>query len=173
MNEQQKFFHITVDYRQLLEEMIDVGCYDWTNDEITTEFFPIEGKGIVEFEFHCHCYDSFLSSEEVIEKIKRENKRIEQENKGNPWSPGKIEHLLSLGASFPNEQCNGPIVGLGSIATVYGIRGVKIRFGELPGSLVVPGLRKNGSRRILGLDRWKCSWPSATRFLIVRGVSTS
>src|ERR1700677_339132 len=43
-------FRLTVDYGQSLPEMIAAGHYDWTNDNITVNRFPITGAGTVSVE---------------------------------------------------------------------------------------------------------------------------
>jgi len=139
-------FRLAVDYGKLLAEMIAAGRYDWKNSDITARRFPIEGKGVVEFEARYFHPDYTISSDDAIATM----------NAG--WEPAKIEHILALGATFPDEQRKFPIVGLGSVA-------------EVDGSRVVPCLSKDGSRRGPGLSWWGLDWDSDCRFLAVRKVS--
>lgn len=146
-------FRLTVDYGQTLEQMIAAGRYDWKNDDITAKRFPVEGKGIVEFEGRYFHFNRNISSENAVGGI-------ELADTVNPWSPAKIEHVLSHGATFPEEQRKFPIVGLGSVAWVYGDRSV-------------PGLYGVDSGRRLSLGWWSGDWRPICRFLAVRKVSGS
>lgn len=146
-------FYLTVDYGLSLEQMIAAGQYDWKNDDITEKRFPIKDGGIMEFEA-CHFhFNRNISSENAI-------KEIEAADSKNPWSAAKIEHVLSHGKTFPEEQRKFPILGLGSVAKVDGDR-------------YVPGLDEDGSGRGLGLSWFGGGWGSIGRFLAVRKVSAS
>lgn len=146
-------FILTVDYSQSLKQMIAAGHYDWKNDDITAKRFPIKGEGVVAYEARYFNFDHNISSEDA-------KKEIESADTANPWSAAKIEHILSFGAKYPEEQRKYPIPGLGSVAKVYGYRRV-------------PCLRRSGSKRGLGLRWWIGGWGSVCRFLAVRKVSVS
>lgn len=146
-------FRLTVDYTQSLEQMVAAGRYDWVNSDITAKRFPIVGEGIVEFDARYFHFNRSISSENAV-------KEIESADTANPWMPAEIEHTLSHGKTFPDEQRKFPIVGLGSVAKVRGYRGV-------------PCLSKGGSRRRLFLDWWYDVWDPGYRFLAVRKVSVS
>jgi hypothetical protein len=148
-------FRLTVDYSQSLEEMVAAGHYDWKNGNITAKRFPIVGKGVVKFESHYFHFDRNISSESAV-------KEIEGADTANPWSPAKAEHVLSHGKTFPDEQRKFPIIGLGSVAKVYGYR-------------LVPVLDGDDSKRslYLNLHLWNADWHPAVRFLAVRKVSVS
>lgn len=135
---------LIVDYDQTLEQMIVAGRYDWKNDDITAKRFPIEGKGTVEFEAVLFHFDKDISSETA-------KKQIEEAG----YEVGKIEHILSFGANYPEEQRKFPIVGLGSVGEVYGDRDV-------------PYLRGFDSGRYLNLGWWGLGWNAGFRFLGVR-----
>ncbi len=135
---------LIVDYGQTLEQMIVAGRYDWKDDDITVKRFPIEGKGAVEFEAVLFHFDKDVSSENA-------KKQIEEAG----YEVGKIEHVLSFGANYPEEQRKFPIVGLGSV-------------GEVDGRCRVPCLGRGGSGRHLFLGWWVGAWPAAFRFLGVR-----
>lgn len=141
-------FLLTVDYGQSLEQMIAAGQYDWKDDNITARHFPITGKGVVEFEGRYFHFNRKISSENSV-------KEIEQEDTANPWMPSKIEHVLSHGKTFPEEQRKFPIVG--------GAHGSR------PG----PFLCSVGSGRHLVLPWFGHDWDSHSRFLAVRKVSGS
>ncbi len=138
---------LIVDYGQTLEDMIVAGRYDWKDDNIIVKRFPIEGKGTVEFEATLFHFNENISSENA-------KKQIEEAG----YEAGKIEHVLSFGANYPEEQRKFPIVGLGSVSEVSGARRV-------------PCLFRGDSRRYLGLSWWGNDWSAHCRFLAVRKVS--
>lgn len=135
---------LMVDYGQTLEQMIAAGRYDWKNDDITAKLFPIEGKGTVEFEAVLFHFDKDISSDNA-------KKQIEEAG----YEVGKIEHILSFGANYPEEQRKFPIVGLGSVGKVNGYRNV-------------PCLNEDDSKRYLYLYWWVDDWSAGYCFLGVR-----
>jgi hypothetical protein len=142
---------LPIDYTKSLEQMIVAGNYDWKNDELTAKRFPIVGEGVVEYEFRYFHFNRNVSSETAVDLIKKEDSE-------NPWEPAKTEHLLAFGEKFPEEQRKFPIVALGSVGEVRGIR-------------CVPVLNEGGSGRDLYLDWWGGVWDGRCRFLAVRKVS--
>jgi hypothetical protein len=141
-------FRLTVD-DESLEQMIVAGYYDWHNDDITVKRFPISGDSVGEYEARYFHFDRKISSENAVAGIKEAG-----------WEPAKIEHLLSHGKTFPEEQRKFPIVGLGSVAKVDGRR-------------VVPSLSRDDSKRDLGLDWFDFVWHASYRCLAVRKVSVA
>ncbi len=139
---------LIVDYSQTLEVMIAAGRYDWKNNDITAKRFPIEGKGTVEFEAALFHFDKDISSEDA-------KKQIEEAG----YEVGKIEHVLSFGANYPEEQRKFPIIGLGSVGKVIGRRGV-------------PYLCGLDSGRGLSFSWWGSGWRAGCRFLGVRKKSS-
>lgn len=148
-----EIFRLSVDYGMSLEQMIAAGRYDGKNRDIniTQNHFQIEGRGIVEFEARYFHFNLNVFSEKAVKWIK-------QADKSNPWSPAKIEHLLSLGATFPDEQRKFPIVSPGSLIEIFCYHRV-------------PYLSKEGSFRNLYLSWWDDNWPLDCHFLAVRKVS--
>lgn len=140
-------FHLTVDYNLSLEQMIVAGQYGYTNSDITAKRFSIRGNDIVEYEASYFHFNRSISSEDAM-------KEIEQAG----WSPAKIEHVLSHGKTFPEEQRKFPIIGLGSVAEIRGARGV-------------PCLGRNGSRRDLDLLWFGSVWNVDSRFPAIRKIS--
>lgn len=130
---------LIIDYSQTFEQMIAAGCYEWKNDNITAERFPIKGKGTVEFEAVLFHFSKGIWSEDA-------KKQIEQAG----YEVGKIEHILSFGAKYPEEQRKFSIVGLGSVGEVS--------------QLCMVG----GSKRGLGRGWWNGVWGANYRFLGVR-----
>lgn len=138
-------FVFTVDYRQTLEQMIAAGHYDWTNDKINAKLFSIEGTGAVEFEAVLFPLDKGIPCSS--DKIKRQ---IDEAG----FEVGKIGHILSFGASYPEEQRKFPIVVLSSV--------------WIRGKRRIPCLDRGGSKRGLNLTWWASHWPIHCRFLGVR-----
>jgi hypothetical protein len=131
--------------------MIAAGHYDWKNDDITAKRFPIVGVGTVELEAKLFHLNRDISSDAAERFIKADDK-------ANPWESAKIEHLLSFGEKFPDEQRKYPIVALGSVAEVGGYR-------------YVSNLFKDDSKRRLDLIWRGLGWGASCRFLAVRKVS--
>jgi len=144
---------ITIDYRMPLETMIATGKYDWTNDNITSKRFPITAGGIVQFEPKVFHFDRYISSDDAVEAIKVDDRH-------NPWEPAKIEHLLAYGATYPEDQRQYPIIGLGSVA-------------EVGGGRRVPYLDLRGARRSLDLRWLGRGWDGYYRFLAVPKLSSA
>jgi hypothetical protein len=143
---------LAVNYDQSLGVMIAAGHYDWSNPDITATRFPITGIGAVSIEAKLFHFDRYIMSDEAVDAIKTADT-------SHPWEPAKIEHLLSFGASHPEEQRHYPIVALGSVAEVYGSRHV-------------PYLRRDGAERRLRLGWWGGGWRGSCRFLAVRNRSS-
>ncbi|MEK7630468.1 MAG: hypothetical protein AAB417_00335 [Patescibacteria group bacterium] len=94
-----------------LKQMIAVGKYDWSNPDITPERFPINGGGIVESVAEAIHFNHNISSDDAEAKLDRTGLR-----------PGRIEELLTFGATFPDMQRKFPIVALGSSCEFIGNR---------------------------------------------------
>jgi hypothetical protein len=144
---------ISVDYGRSLDQMIAAGNYDWKNDNITAKKFPVVGEGIVQYEAKLFHFDRTTQSQANVDAIKADDP-------ANPWEPGKIEHLLSFGEKYPEEQRKYPIIALGSVAGVNGDRSV-------------PYLYRYDARRSLYLYWWGSDWYGSCRFLAVRKLSSA
>lgn len=141
-------FRVLVDYSKSLAEMIQAGHYDWKNDDITQDHFPIKGSGQQEVEVVLFHFGRNISSDDAIAEMKKAGYR-----------PAKIEELLALGASQPELQKQYPIVGLGSVWQIpYGDRSV-------------PFLIRRGARRFLYLLWFGRDWDESCRFAAVRNAS--
>ena len=141
---------ISLDYGLSLEQMIAAGHYDWKNGNITAERFPLVGSGVAELETKLFHFNRRVSSESAVQLITAADPV-------RPWHVPKIEHGLSYGAAYPEEQREFPIVMLGSSCQLYGLR-------------YVPVLSAGGSERRLYLNDWDFEWSAHYRFLAVRPV---
>jgi hypothetical protein len=145
---------LSVDYGMTMEQMITAGNYDYRNDSLNAENFPIKGEGIQYFEFELIHPNCSISSENAISEMEKDS------DPANPWFAAQTEHLLAFGAAFPEIQRKFPTIALGSVAGVDGRRRV-------------PYLRESGSGRGLDLDWFEGDWHSGCRVLRVRRVSAS
>ena len=141
-------FCLTVEYSSL-ETMIASGQYDWRNSEITPARFPVTGTDKVALEARYFHFNHAISSEKAAEEMEAAG-----------WEPARIEHLLALGTTHPEEQRKHPIVALGSVAEVGGDRRVPVLDGD-------------GAERYLFLSGWDGDWDPPYRFLAVRKLSVA
>lgn len=136
-------FKVLVDLSLNLEEMIDLGKYDWKNNHIKSGNFPVKGDGKSELDTQLIHFNKHISSEDALKGLDKKGLR-----------PATIEELLAFGAQYSEEQRKFPIVALGSSCEVYGDR-------------YAPCLLSHGSCRNLGLDSWDGDWRESYRFLVV------
>ncbi len=135
---------VVVDYSMTLAEMIASGRYDWKNDDITTERFPVKGKGKVETTVELIHLNRVIATDEVKKEIDKMGMR-----------PATMEELLAFGATFPEVQRRFPIIALGSVSQLGDFRDV-------------PFLDVDDSERGLSLDWSDDEWGERCRFLAVR-----
>ncbi len=135
---------LTVNYGQTLKEMLRRGKYDWVHPDITKEHFPIEGKGKKRVTLELVHFARPMTSKEV-----------EKEFLARGITPGKIEHLLSLGLTPRTRdlQRQFPIIAPGS-------------FWYFPPShRLAPVLWGDASGRRLSLGWAEDGWDAGFRFL--------
>jgi hypothetical protein len=121
--------------------MIAAGRYDWTNVNITLNFFQVEGNGAVEFEGVLFHFGGGVSSDEAKKQIEAAGYEV-----------GKIEHILCFGANYPEEQRKFPIVGLGSVSGIGGSnRGLNRSWwgSDWPSHCRFLGIRKKVSQTLM------------------------
>lgn len=149
-----KVIILPVNYDTTLEQMIAVDNYECRNDDLNTKNFPIIGEGVHWFEFDLIIdpNKTWISSDDALNLLKKDS------DPKNPWMPGRIEHLLTLGAAFPDLQRKNSIVALGSVAKIHGDHSA-------------PCLGHDDFRRTLYLDWLSTSWLFNHRFLRVRKAS--
>ncbi len=144
-----RIFRHKVDYDVPLIEMISAGRYDLVG-VIAPELFPLEGRGVVEFEARYFNRNLNISTEDALQEI-------EEERNTGLWLPARIENTLSHGATFPNEQRRLLIVGLGSIVTINNKN-------------YAPVLQGNDAERGVALGWCDNDWPPNTHFLAIRRI---
>lgn len=137
-------YAISVDYAMSVEEMVRLGkCY-WFNKDITTKNFPSKRVGKAEMEVELIHFDRSISSEEALREMEKMGYRA-----------AELHELLAFGAKYPNVQREFPIIALGSVWRWHGRR-------------YVACLRRDASRRDLGLDHFGNDWDDLCRFAAVR-----
>jgi hypothetical protein len=134
-----------------IKKLLAAGHYDWTSPDLTDAHFPLKRKG---------------TTQVLVEPVDFGLSRIisncdaQTALKQRGINPATIEHLLTFGATYPDEQRKYPIVALGSVARVH----------NYP---CVPFLATDGSSRFAGILTWEDEWSSAMRFLAIRHQSPS
>lgn len=128
----------------ILVARIAAGKYRWTSRSITKKNFPQDLTSVGEWEWKIYYFGRNISSEDVVASMLAEG-----------WDPAKLEHLLSFGEKYPDEQRKYPVIGLGSSCIIDGSR-------------LVPRLGCSATKRNLTLNHWNGDWPGVFRFLAVR-----
>jgi hypothetical protein len=145
------FGALEFDASKPLPEHIAAGRYDWVNDDITAERFPLEGEGVRRLEAAVFHFGVDKSSEAVVSAAGGIDA-------ANPWRVAGIGALCAFGAKHSEEQRKHPIVALGSV-------------GEVRGARCVPRLHRDDAGRRLNLSAWVGAWTGHYRFLLVRNAS--
>jgi hypothetical protein len=140
-------FKLVVDYGKSLGEMIVAGQFDWVNDDITAEHFPITEKGTVEVDLQYVHLGRTATTAEVLAEMEKLGLR-----------PATIAELVAFAAKNPEEQRKYWIVALGSSWVDGG------------GHRKVPILDGSDSERHLYLywDGPQNEWNDDNRFLAAR-----
>ncbi len=140
--EQERSFDLMIDYSQTLEQMISVGNYDWSHNDIRAKYFFVKGEGRVSCKVKLVHFNRRIYLEEAISELGKANKR-----------PANIEELLAFGAQYPEIQRQFPVLAIGSSAEINGDRGVAYLCGK-------------SSERNLYLDLWVADQHPICRFLV-------
>lgn len=114
-------YRFDVDFGMGLLAMIEEGRYNWFDPYFACQRFSFSEREFVEFEGKLFGFDD-VSSGAAEEGIRRDDQE-------HPWAPSLVAPFLGFGAAFPGFN-GGPVVGLGSISKVAGVRCVPIIFGE-------------------------------------------
>lgn len=138
-------YQITVDYGLSLAEMIKTGKYDWVNDSITVEHFPLTGEGKVDLEVQLVHFKRLVESGEAIKEMD-----------GMGLRALTLPELLAFGAKFPEMQREFPVIALGSV------------WRRRDGYRCVPVLWECVRERGLDLSWFESRWDAGYRFAAVR-----
>jgi hypothetical protein len=138
-------FPVAVDYRLSPAEMVRAGRYDHVDTDVTAEHFPVPAGDPVTLELLVVHFGREMASDEVLGELGRRGLK-----------PAGIEHLLALGAAYPEVQRQHPVVALGSV------------WGRRPGESRAPYLDADTAGRGLGLGWYGADWYAPCRFAAVR-----
>lgn len=136
-----------VDFGKSFEEMVAAGRYDWSDPNFTPERFPIVGSGTVATDAKLFHFGRDMKSDAV-----------ERELAAAGYRSATLAELLAFGAAFPEVQRQFPVIALGSVSWVGGVRRV-------------PALGWRGAERRLDLPWNVHDWLGLCRFLAVRLVA--
>ena len=138
---------VTVEYDMALEQMIEAGEYDFVNDDITVEHFPLNKRENDAVELYILHFDYGVTTEQVLRLLDIYGLR-----------PAELSELLSLGIYYPDIQRDHPLVALGS------------EWQSTDGHVNIPILREFDGQRKLSLywnDPNNTWWISYHRFVAV------
>ncbi len=131
-----------------LAERTNAGSYGWVSSDITEKRFPHDPTTIGEWEWELVGYDRNIPSEVAKAALEVDG-----------WVVARWEHELAFGAAFPEAQRKNPIVALGSVCRMHGVR-------------CVLALWRDYGKRVVYLSYCGDVWSPFCRFLRVRKVST-
>lgn len=138
-------FMILVDETLSVEEAVEAGNFGWSDENIVSKNFPKPANGKKsEKEVVLFHFNKSMSSEAAIAEMDKVGYR-----------PATIWELLGLAVKEPDLQRKFPIIALGSVCELCGIRHVAFLYEE-------PDFRG------LGLDRFGGGWGDGGRFAGVR-----
>ena len=128
-----------------LAKMVKLGHYDYVDELITSENFPVEierfkTSGLIRVHF-----ESTVSTDEIFSYLLHNNLR-----------PAIMEELLAYGAGYPNRQLEHPIFALGTVRK----NSKNVSF--------VPALDSLDAQRGLYLTPLQGEWTERCYFLVVR-----
>lgn len=138
-------FQVIINYSKTFANMIKTGKYDWVNNDITQEHFPITGEGTIELKAELIHFGKTMSTDNVLKELDRRGLR-----------PATLPELLAFGEKYPEKQREFPVVSLGSVWTVSS------------GNRRIPYLDESDSERSLYLNWYDFDWDDGCRFLAVR-----
>lgn len=139
---------LVIDYTKTVEQVIADSNYDWKNDDITAQHFPVSPEMIgkkAEVSAKLFHFNRGISSDDVISEMDKAGYR-----------PATLMELLVLGFLFPELQRQFPIVALGSV------------WHDAGDYRLVPYLDVYGYKRELDLSWFGRDWDAPCRFLGVR-----
>ena len=150
---EKNIFTLRIGDSRTTEDVVAAGKYDWTNDLIKNQNFPMRPRfeGMVEIEFLE--FDYGPTSEQVFAEAKRRNKL----STGYTLERPQHEDALLFGEQHPEEQRKNPIVFL------------HVPWQDFDSGSSVIVLRESASGRDLELDWFDSGrWGRGCRFAFVR-----
>ena len=113
-----KNYPVVIDYFQHLVEMIKAGGYDRYDPNISTDHFLVQDQGRVKLNIKLVQYNKPMRSDDVFRDLDSRGLR-----------PATLPELLAFGATYPDKQCEVPVVALGSAWRQFGFQNVPYLFG--------------------------------------------
>lgn len=152
ITERKSLSTFVVDYDRSLNDSIAAGHYDWVNEKITEENFPVEAdeQGKKEKTFTLYQVGVDVDFDIVISRMEAEGKR-----------PASVRELLAFGEANPELQRIFPIIALKSIWAC------KSMWAGRDGHRSVAYLDGGAVRRGLDLGDYDSGWLEDCRFLVV------
>jgi len=138
-------YSAVVDYGKSVEEMVKLGRYDWSSNNITSEHFPTKRIGKTEIVVDLVHFNRRIGTDEALKELDRMGYR-----------PAELYELLAFGEKYPEIQRGFPVIALGSVWRSSG------------GNRYVPCLGGSGFRRYLDLHWIEGGWGGLYRFAAVR-----
>ena len=140
-------YPVIVIYGASVEEMVKLGQYGWSNEDITSNNFPTNREGTIDVVVELIHFGLHAVTDEALRELD-----------GMGYRPAELHELLAFGAKYPDIQREFPVVALGSV------------WQDPCGSHYAPVLfvDVDGSRRRLGLGLTEYGWASDFRFAAVR-----
>lgn len=144
------FYPVVVDYGMSIGDMVKAGKYDWSNESINNNTFPVYGQGRVNVNvglFRFGREGDVFQYEDVLQRF---------DSLG--FRPGNVAELLAIGSTYPELQLKFPIVQMGTVwhhVERNGYRGLYLRRGKLERGLSVIWLDKGfyNYYRIIGIKK--------------------
>ncbi len=145
MARKEDVFPVTINYDFSLAEMVAAGKYDWANDDITAENFPVSGNGRHGMNLELVHFNRVMEFDDTLKELDKDRLR-----------PAMLAGLLAFGAKYPDKQRGFPVVALGSV------------WQNCDGDCGVPVLWGDSGRRYLLLFWLEDEWDEDYRFLACR-----
>lgn len=137
-------YSLVIDHGMAIEELVRLGEYDSVNKNITSRNFPTTRTGEEETTAILVHFDRDIESDDAVKELDAIGLR-----------PAEADETLAFGKQYPDKQRKFPIVGLGSVVQLSGVRYV----------LYLAGW---DGKRGANLRYWDGRWGCDYRFLAFR-----
>ena len=135
----------SINYEMSIEELLRLGKYDWSNNDITSKHFPTKRTGEADITIELVHFGRNIGSDDAIKELDRMGLR-----------PAEACELLKFGEKHPDVQREFPIAALGSV------------WRYLSGYRYVGCLYRSGAERHAYLRWFEGGWGDGWRFAAVR-----
>lgn len=104
-----KVLSVIVDYSLSVEEMVNLGKFDWINTDVDSKHFTITGEGMKYFVVHFMVFRTEVGINLVRSHMKQKR-----------WKPAPLEVGLTFAALYPHVQIERPIALIEAMTRVSG-----------------------------------------------------